>query len=183
MSVSDDYARFASVEARGQSPLYEVLAASISKDPAVLDLIGSLPEAKRQPNLLLASVRFLGGPVEDYADFARWLHDHWESVRATIHSRRTQTNEPGRCAVLLPALRQRRHHSTVVTRPRGRTLPPRPRWRPAGMGRRTRPDTSLAVEPLIRTADGHRGVPIRIVRPRRTRHADSGDPGAALHPA
>lgn len=104
MSVSDDYAHFASVEAKGQSPLYEVLAASISKDRAVLDLIGSPPEGKRQPNLLLASVRFLGGPVEDYADFARWLHDHWESVRATIHSRRTQTNEPGRCAVLLPAL-------------------------------------------------------------------------------
>jgi hypothetical protein len=102
--VADDYARFASVEARGQSSVYEALAASISKDPGVLGLIGSLPETKRQPNLLFASVRFLGGPVEDYTEFGAWLREHWGSVRATIQSRRTQTNEPGRCAVLAPVL-------------------------------------------------------------------------------
>jgi hypothetical protein len=59
---------------------------------------------KRQPNLLLAAVRYLGGPVDDYAGFADFVRKRWDEVSATMVARRTQTNEPRRCTALLPAL-------------------------------------------------------------------------------
>ena len=40
----------------------------------------------------------------DYDAFAAWLAAHWAEVEATCLTHATQTNEPGRCAVLLPAL-------------------------------------------------------------------------------
>lgn len=81
LSVSDDYAHVASVEAKGQSPLYEALAASISKDPAVLDLIGSLPEARRQPNLFPNSE---SGPKRMPGRVAACMFRYWRrSDRST----------------------------------------------------------------------------------------------------
>jgi hypothetical protein len=59
---------------------------------------------KRQPNLLLAAVTHLHGPPRDWADFRAFLAAERDAVRALMLARSTQTNEPGRCAVLLPAL-------------------------------------------------------------------------------
>ncbi|MFR9775039.1 DUF2332 domain-containing protein [Micromonospora sp. MS34] len=104
MSTADVYARFAAREARGASPAYERLARAVSRDHALLALLDALPPAKRQPNLLFGVVRLLGGPVDDPAAF----HDHvvanWPAIEAQIRGRATQTNEAGRCAVLLPVL-------------------------------------------------------------------------------
>jgi hypothetical protein len=66
--------------------------------------LDALPPVKRQPNLLLASVRYLGGPVDSYRRFAEFTRDRWDDVAAAILARRTQTNEPRRCATLLPVL-------------------------------------------------------------------------------
>ncbi|MFD0278256.1 DUF2332 domain-containing protein [Kitasatospora sp. NPDC127111] len=104
MDTAGRYRRFTTMEARGHSPAYERLTGAIADDPGLLALIDELPPAKRQPNLLLAAVRFLDGPIDDYAAFRAWTATHWDTVRATMLERRTQTNEPGRCAVLLPVL-------------------------------------------------------------------------------
>ncbi|AWS39947.1 DUF2332 domain-containing protein [Streptosporangium sp. 'caverna'] len=104
MDTAELYLRFAVREVREHSPAYENLARGIAADARLLALIDDLPPIKRQPNLLLASVRFLGGPVADFAPFRSWVVRHWAEVRDTILTRRTQTNEVGRCASLLPVL-------------------------------------------------------------------------------
>jgi hypothetical protein len=98
------YREMAEQDFRRVSPAYEALALGIAADAELVRLLDTLPALKRQPNLLLASVRFLGGPIGSYREFARFLRDRWPDVAATMLERRTQTNEPRRCATLLPAL-------------------------------------------------------------------------------
>ncbi len=98
------YRRFALVETRGYSPTYDRWCTGISEDPRLLALLEDLPAAKRQPNLLLGAARFHGAPATPYPQFRAFLLDHWSQLRETMLSRSTQTNEAGRCAVLLPAL-------------------------------------------------------------------------------
>lgn len=100
------YLAFAEHEARGVSPLYEALARHVAEsEPAAMHgFIVSLPKPKQQPNLVFAAVRHLYGTPDDPAHFARLVEEHAEPIRALILQRRTQTNEPGRCATLLPVL-------------------------------------------------------------------------------
>jgi hypothetical protein len=102
--LSERYRTFAEDEAKGVSPLYEALARAVVESETLLGFISSLPEAKQQPNLVFAAVRHLYGTPADAAHFAELVARHPEPVRALILRRSTQTNEPGRCAVLLPAL-------------------------------------------------------------------------------
>ncbi len=102
--LSAAYRRFAEEEARGRSPLYEALARGIADDPAVLFFLETLPRAKRQPNLLLAAVRFLFGTPSGWEEFRAAVLDNEAVVHAVMLARSTQTNEPGRCAALLPVL-------------------------------------------------------------------------------
>lgn len=104
MDTASQYRTFAVREAREHSPRYAELALRIADDTQLLALIDQLPPAKRQPNLLFAAVRFLGGPTGDHEAFRDWVNSHWEQVRSTMLARRTQTNEAGRCATLLPLL-------------------------------------------------------------------------------
>ena len=67
-------------------------------------MLDDLPEPKRQPNLLFAATRYLGGPVRPPAAFRDWAVSHWADLTATMRERSTQTNEPARCATLLPVL-------------------------------------------------------------------------------
>lgn len=98
------YAEFGAREARGDSPRYERLAYAVSADAELLALLDGLPPGKRQPNLLFGVVRFLGGPVEDPAAFRDYVVANWPAIEARLRVRATQTNEAGRCAVLLPVL-------------------------------------------------------------------------------
>src|SRR5262245_7990776 len=104
MSTEAAYAEFALHEARGVSPSYERLALAVSRDDEVLALLHALPPAKRQPNLLFAVVRLLGGPVHDPVAFREYVMADWPTIEAEMRTRSTQTNEVGRCAVLLPVL-------------------------------------------------------------------------------
>lgn len=104
LPTAERYRMFAEVEARGMSATYEAWAAGVADDPQTAALIDGLPPEKRQPNLVFSSARFHGAPPSDYADFARWLDEHWPEVESTSLTHATQTNEPGRCAALLPAL-------------------------------------------------------------------------------
>jgi hypothetical protein len=98
------YRRFAESEARGRSPLYEALAGHIAEDVETLRFLLTLPKEKRQPNLLLATMRCLFGTPADWRGFRRRLADDHDAVRRLMLERSTQTNEPGRCATLLPVL-------------------------------------------------------------------------------
>jgi hypothetical protein len=96
------YRSMAERQLRGISPSYERLCLGVADDDTVIERLDSLPPPKRQPNLLLAAVRFLGGPVDSYDAFRQFLFDRWDELAATMLARRTQTNEPRRCATLLP---------------------------------------------------------------------------------
>jgi len=102
--VAEVYQRFAELEARGISETYAAWADSIARDADILDRIATLPGMKKQPNLVFAAARFAGAPVGPYAPMRDWLVEHWDAVVPVVMSRSTQTNEAGRCAVLLPVL-------------------------------------------------------------------------------
>lgn len=101
--VPTTYRAFAEREARGVSPLYEAWAHEVSEDAEVAELLATLPTGKRQPNLVFAAARWHGADA-GYANLRATLLGRWPQVRATILVRATQTNEAGRCAVLLPFL-------------------------------------------------------------------------------
>lgn len=98
------YRAFALLEARGKSPLYEQLALGVADDPEILAFLHTLPVGKRQPNLLLAAARQVGGTPSGYAEFRECVLGNGDAVAATMLSRRTQTNEIGRCTALYPIL-------------------------------------------------------------------------------
>lgn len=102
-AVAVPYRRFA--REASDSPCFVEWASRIADDETVLAWIASLPEAKQQPNLVLAAARWHGvaapGP---YEALRTALLDDDGSIRATILSRSTQTNEAGRLATLTPAL-------------------------------------------------------------------------------
>ena len=80
------------------------MALGVAADAFALEFLAALPEQKRQPNLLLAALRHVVGTPRDWPDFRCHAAPHVDAVRATMLARRTQTNEAGRCAALLPVL-------------------------------------------------------------------------------
>ena len=88
----------------GHSEPYVRWATGVAESPDLLDLVAGLPEPKRQPNLVFAAARYLGCGDAGFAQLRAFMLAHWPEVSATVLGRRTQTNEPGRCATLLPVL-------------------------------------------------------------------------------
>ncbi|HUB76119.1 MAG TPA: DUF2332 domain-containing protein [Solirubrobacteraceae bacterium] len=103
-AVAGSYSRFAEFEALGRSELYVELARGVAGDPELCALLAALQPAKRQPNLLFGAFRHLCGTPGGYAEFRAGFLDRRTDVVALMLARRTQTNEPARCAVLLPLL-------------------------------------------------------------------------------
>jgi hypothetical protein len=103
-AIARRYARFATVEARGVSPHYERLALAVAESPELLAFLRTFPSERRQPNLFLAAVRHVGGVPRDASELREAVRAHAPRIREIMLSRSTQTNEPARCAVLLPAL-------------------------------------------------------------------------------
>ena len=103
--VKRRYQRFAEMECKGHSDVYYRLALAVAEDDEVIDFIAAMPVI--QPQLLFNSVQLLTGPdamPRTGADLRAFLRRRGPEVAALMRSRRTQTNEVGRCAVLLPAL-------------------------------------------------------------------------------
>jgi hypothetical protein len=98
------YRRFAQIEAHGRSPLFEAFALGVAADADALAFLATLPDSRHQPNLLFAALRHVCGTPRDWPAFRALLREHAAAVRATMLGHRTQTNEAGRCATLLPAL-------------------------------------------------------------------------------
>ena len=105
LSTAANYRVFAE-EARGRSAAYEALATLVAGDDTILRFLGTLPPAKRQPNLLFAAARYLLGTPPDIAALRALVGQDRAGLARVMLARRTQTNEPARCATLLPALAQ-----------------------------------------------------------------------------
>jgi hypothetical protein len=103
-TVYRDFAR----EADG-SRCFEEWANGVAGDAEVLAWLQSLPERKRQANLVFAAARWHGVPAPGpYAGLRDALLGDREDgpIRRTILERSTQTNEVGRLACLYPAIAQ-----------------------------------------------------------------------------
>jgi hypothetical protein len=103
LDTAENYRRFG-LEVAQKSPLYADIAQRVARDDELLAFVRQHPPEKRQPNLLLAAVRFLFGTPADYETFRSAVLEHREAITPILMNRRTQTNEPGRCATLLPLL-------------------------------------------------------------------------------
>lgn len=103
-AVAARYDRFARLEARGRSDRYAQWAAGVADDGAVQALLARIPASRRQPPLVFAVTRLLGVGEPDYPQWRNWLLAHADAVVAECGRRSLQTNEPLRCAALLPAL-------------------------------------------------------------------------------
>ncbi|MEV7694829.1 DUF2332 domain-containing protein [Microbacterium sp. NPDC089189] len=98
------YARFAADEAPGRSALYASWAMTVCERPAVAEVLARIPDTHRQPPLVFAVTRLLGAPEEPGEAWGEWVLAHADPVVAESARRSIQTNEPLRCAALLPAL-------------------------------------------------------------------------------
>lgn len=102
--LAREYVDFATAWVGDESPVFHEWALGVARDAEVLGRLESLPEIKRQPNLVLAAARWHGARPGPYSELRAVLLDRWDDVRATVMARSTQTNEVARCATLVPAL-------------------------------------------------------------------------------
>ncbi|WP_028495014.1 MULTISPECIES: DUF2332 domain-containing protein [Microbacterium] len=103
-AVAARYARFAAAEAPGRSAVYEEWAAGVAAHADVQAVLARIPANRRQPPLVFAVTRLLGAGEPSFAGWRAWLLAHAEDVVAECGRRSLQSNEPLRCAALLPAL-------------------------------------------------------------------------------
>jgi hypothetical protein len=118
--LSQIWRDFAESECGTYSPLYAAISHSVAGDPELLALAAAAPPSGQQPNVLLAAAHYLvlsgiAHPLADvYAgradpDLAPALFrdlclSQRHNVGRMLASRHTQTNEPGRAALLAVGL-------------------------------------------------------------------------------
>jgi len=121
--LSGRFRRFAELECRNSSPLYEKISWGISRDEDLLKLAANSTH-RPIPNLFLAAVHYLllkeasRSPLSAlYADmepdidkradpmprFREFCLENSDAIRGILQTRLIQTNEVQRCAFLLPA--------------------------------------------------------------------------------
>ncbi|WPZ34307.1 DUF2332 domain-containing protein [Thalassobaculum sp. OXR-137] len=103
-AIAKRYRDFVEEQVRGRSPIYVALGLAVAETPETLAFLATLPAPKQQPNLLLAAVRHVCGVPADGAALTAAIRSQGEAIRAVMLSHSTQTNEPGRCALLMPVL-------------------------------------------------------------------------------
>ena len=143
--LPDLFRRFAETEAHGVSPLYERLTLAAAGSPTVMRFVESLPENRRQPQLLLAAIRAVAALPEDLAGLEAVLEarkramlevnvpgDALDAVIEVLPCMREPTVSPlhssggfavkaavprDRLAQVIPAVRQRGGTDIIVTNP------------------------------------------------------------------
>ncbi|MEL6475832.1 MAG: DUF2332 domain-containing protein [Pseudomonadota bacterium] len=105
-AIAKRYADFVPVAEEIGSPIYARLCADVAGSELACAFLARLPEPKQQPNLFLSAVRVTAGLPADRAALEEVLAAEGEAIAGLMMSRRTQTNEPRRCATILPALAQ-----------------------------------------------------------------------------
>lgn len=113
METAKRYEIFGEFEAV-DAPTYRSVCRGIMADGELLRVLDALTDRERQPNLIFAAVNHLGGMTPDYETFRTFFFDRLEDVLELVRTRRTQTNEIGRCATLLPALGQLRQPLALI---------------------------------------------------------------------
>ena len=103
-AIAERYRRFAREEAAGRSGAYETLAKCVARSPVTLAFLDRLPTERQQPNLLFAALRLVAGMPSSVEELDHAIDAHAEAIADVMRTRTTQTNEPGRCAALLPSL-------------------------------------------------------------------------------
>jgi hypothetical protein len=129
LTLPDHFRAFAAVVEHDGGTAYPAICRGVADDPEVRSLLDFAPIPQRRPLLLLAAVHFLllsgaqhelsayydtvanlrglayeppGGDITPvFTDFCR---ERRAELEALIGTRRTQTNEVGRCTALLPGL-------------------------------------------------------------------------------
>lgn len=104
VSTAENYRRFARREVVAASPQYGELAEAVAADERILEFLESLPVGKRQPNLLFAAAAYLLGQPANAHTLNELISSRGDELGHVMRTRRTQTNEAARCAMLLPAL-------------------------------------------------------------------------------
>ena len=99
-----EWYRQTAVEFADRSPSYGAMCAAVVDDEELMALVLGLPEPSRQPNLLFGAVRYHFGVPADFAQLKQWILSAPDRITQTMTTRRTQTNEPARCAAILPVL-------------------------------------------------------------------------------
>lgn len=69
-----------------------------------MNFLSALPDDRRQPNLFLAAIRHVCGLPADITALEGYLEKHANGIEVVMRNRTTQTNEPNRCALLMPLL-------------------------------------------------------------------------------
>lgn len=120
--LSDRFTLFANRECKDSSPLYGRLSLDVSEDPELLALASYAMEGQPPPNLFFAAVQFLLFGNQDhllashypnlrlastegedpFPVFREFCLENRDAVRDLLATRRVQTNEPRRCAYMLP---------------------------------------------------------------------------------
>ena len=103
--VKERFQRFAKRECKDYSLVYYRLAHSVALNDELTAFIAGMPD--QQPNLFLAAVQYLTGPngmPTTGKAMSHFVKEHAGEVAGLMRSHRTQTNEVGRCAALLPAM-------------------------------------------------------------------------------
>ncbi len=118
-SLSAVWRWFAETQFAGYSPIYERVALELARNREVLRFATSAPPAAHMPTNLLAAVHYvlLGHPEHPLAEiyagrvdadplpaFLELLDDHRDEVASLLETRRIQTNECGRSALIGPGL-------------------------------------------------------------------------------
>ena len=121
--LAQRFRRFAALECRGSSPLYERLSNSIAGDAELLEMATHCNPTQPTPNLFLGAAHlvlldnpdhplsaYYASVVESpedreraYPHFRSLCLEHRDRIVEAISTRHVQTNEVGRCALLLPA--------------------------------------------------------------------------------
>ena len=101
--AADWFKRFAAAEG-AESQRYADWATGIAADSVLLAKIVKLPQAKRQPVLILTCARFAGVPLRPYVSAREDFVALWPKISELAKNHLTQTNDPRRCTPLMLAL-------------------------------------------------------------------------------
>lgn len=118
--AAERFLRCSKLQYRDASSIYQYLSHRIAGDAELLALAARAPREQPICNLFFAAVKYLGSyagsPLEDLYDgssdipdvafdtFREFCLDHADNISHLLKTRTVQTNEVGRCALLLPAL-------------------------------------------------------------------------------
>lgn len=104
--TAERYRVFSQIDAQDLSTFYSDLAIAIADDTELVEMIDTLPAAKRHAGFLFAAARFHGVDMNDFQTFRRDLLERWFEIAETARTRTLQTNDPARMLAILPILSQ-----------------------------------------------------------------------------